>query len=101
MKKEHLWIAYALMGLVLLIAPTDAWALSSIGGGMLRAICAFIKSPIITAIAAFSILGLLVVMSLNEDKGIMSKFLKVLIAVFAIIGLASVMALLGLPGFNC
>lgn len=70
-------------------------SLDSVGQRMMGAVCGFIASPIVTVIVAVALVALLIMATVNEDNGMISKILKVLIAGLAIVGLASVMQLLG------
>ena len=72
-----------------------------IGTKIWEVICKFIHSPIVAVIVAIAILALLVMMALNEDKGMLSTLLKIVIAAMAIIGLPSIIGLLGLKVDGC
>lgn len=78
--------------------PTD---FGSIASSIWSVICKFIKSPIVGVIVAVAILALLVMMAVNEDKGMLSTILKILIAAGCIIGLPSIIGMFGFQVSGC
>lgn len=74
--------------------------LDGIGGNMIKAVCEFIKSPIVTVCIGIAILALFLVMAMNEDNKMLSTILKIVIAGAAIAGLPGVLSILGFE-MNC
>lgn len=89
----------SLVAVLAILVPDAAHAqntsLDAVGSRMMQAVCGFIASPIVTVVVAVSLVGLLILATTNEDNGMISKILKVLVAGLCIVGLASVMSLLG------
>lgn len=75
-----------------LMQPAD---FNSLGNSIWSVVCKFIQSPIVAVVIGISILALLMVMAMNEDNGMLSKVIKVVIAGMAIVFLPSIMILLG------
>lgn len=99
---KPLGFALALYGMMIsranAAAPGD---FKTIGDNIWGVICKFIASPVVGVIVAISILALLVMMALNEDKGMLSTILKIIVAAACIIGLPSIMGMLGFDLINC
>jgi len=91
----------AMVALLSAIPPSAYAQWDELGGGMSEAFCDFIDSPIVTVIIAIGIISLLFLMALNEDNGIVSKLIKVLVAGMAIVFLGSLLSVLGLPTPGC
>lgn len=58
-------------------------------------LCSFITSPIVGVVVGVSILALLLLMTMNEDNGLLSKALKVLVGGMAILFIPSLLSMLG------
>lgn len=76
-------------------APSGPAGFESLGKSIWEVVCKFINSPIVAVVIGISILCLLMVMSMNEDNGILSRVIKVVIAGMSIVFLPSIMAMLG------
>lgn len=68
---------------------------SGLGEGLLRLLCSFTQSPIVTVIVAVGLVVCFVVAALNEDKGTLSTILKVVGFGLAIVMLPRIMAMIG------
>lgn len=66
-----------------------------LGANLLRVICNFTSSPIVTVIVAVGLVACFVVAALNEDKGTLSTVLKVVGFGLAIVMLPRIMTLIG------
>lgn len=104
------WVQQALVGsaLTALLMPIGAAQAASapgsfkeLGDSMWRVICEFIASPVVAVVVGISILALFMVMAMNEDNGMLSKVIKVVIAAMCILFLPSLMVLLGFKGITC
>lgn len=73
-------------------APTS---FGELGTKLGKFLCDFITSPIIGVAVGVSILALLLLMTMNEDNGLLSKALKVLIGGMAILFIPSLLSMLG------
>jgi hypothetical protein len=99
------WVQQALVGsaLTALLMPIGAaqaatgapGSFEELGAKMWEVVCKFIASPLVAVVVGISILALLFVMAMNEDNGMLSKVVKVLLAAMCIVFLPSLMALLG------
>lgn len=99
------WVQQALVGsaLTALLMPIGAAQAASRAPGSFEAlgkelwavVCKFIASPIVAVVVGISILALFMVMAMNEDNGMLSKIVKVVIAAMCILFLPAIMALLG------
>lgn len=105
------WVQQGLIGsaLLALLMPVGAAqaatrapaSFAELGSSIWTVVCQFIKSPIVAVVIGISILALLMVMAMNEDNGMLSKVIKVVIAGMAIVFLPSIMALLGFSNIGC
>jgi len=96
-----LWLA----ALVMMTAPGEAAAQSygggggsgfgKLGGDLLKLICSFTQSPLVTVIAAVGLVVCFIVAGLNEDKGTVSKILKVIGFCLGIVMLPGIMSQIG------
>jgi len=94
------------LGVVVLFFAGSAIAQSgssmdSLGGGMWDAICEFLKSPIVTVVAAIALISLIVLWMLDESRGFVSTLLKIGIGAAIILNIATVLSLLQLPVPGC
>lgn len=71
--------------------------LSSMGSSLGSGLCEFIDGPIPTIIVGVGLLGCVILLAANEDKGTVTTVLKIVIGGMCILYLAN---LLGMVGFN-
>lgn len=74
---------------------TAPGSFAELGGKLWDVVCQFIKSPMVAVVIGISIVALLMVMAMDEDNGMLSRIIKVVIAGMAIVFLPALMALLG------
>lgn len=93
-------IAY---GLFVLLLPDVAMAgpFDVVGDRLKKVVCEFVKSPLVLVIVAAALIGLLVLMAVNEDKGLISTALKILVGGLMIYFLGSFIVVLGIGDLGC
>jgi len=72
-----------------------------LGGGLIDAICGFIGSPIVLAVAAVALITLIVLWIMDEARGFMGSLLKIGIGVAVILNVGTILTVFGLDPLNC
>lgn len=94
-----------LVGLLTLAMPelalAQAGGFDEVGQRGWQAICQFLRSPIVTVVAAAVIVGLLIAVMSNEENKVIGRILQILIGVALLLAIPGVLGLLGLPVPGC
>lgn len=77
------------------VAPGGGLDFGGLGTKLGQFLCDFIHSPVIAVVVGISILALLLLMTMNEDNGMLSKALKVLIGGMTILFIPPLLGMLG------
>lgn len=96
-------MAIAVVLLVFGVAGPAAAAgpFDEIGSKLGNVLCDFAHSPIVIVIAGAAFVGLFILMLTNEDKGILSTMLKIVVAALAIYNIAAIITWLGIGNIAC
>lgn len=106
-KWGNMLLKVGLLGLAMLPLTSHAASrgpggdFSQIGSTLGGLFCSFIKSPIIAVILGVAILGLLIMAALNEDNGMLSKFLKTVVAGVIILFIPAFLNMIGFEFSAC
>lgn len=90
-------VALAALGSAQVMAQAGSAAINDLGGGLTDAVCGFINSNIVAALAAIALLVLFFLWFLDEARGFMGSLLKIAIGVALILNINTVLRLLQLP----
>lgn len=105
MTSKTMVVSVILFGLAMLFAPEVAMAqaggFDEVGQRGWQAICQFLRSPIVTVVAAAVIVGLLIAVMSNEENKVIGRILQILIGVALLLAIPGVLGLLGLPVPGC
>jgi tetrahydromethanopterin S-methyltransferase subunit C len=100
-----MWWVAILLGLAVVFIPEVAFAqaggFDQVGQRGWQAICQFLRSPIVTVIAAAVVVGLLIAIMANEENKVIGRILQILIGVALLLAIPGVLSLLGLPVPGC
>jgi len=77
-------------------AAAQARGLEDVGGGMIEAVCRFTQSPLVTGIAAFSVVACLVLLLINEGRELLTRVLQIVLAIAGLLALPGIMSMLGM-----
>jgi O-antigen ligase len=105
MTSKAMWWTAILLGLAVVFVPEVAFAQSGgfneVGQRGWQAICQFLRSPIVTVIAAAVVVALLIAVMANEENKVIGRILQILIGVALLLAIPGVLGLLGLPVPGC
>ncbi len=99
MSKAMGMAAVLAFGVLAMFVPEIAFAqgFNEAGESGWRAVCEFLKSPVVTFIVAAVVVGLIIAMMSNEENKLVGRMLQILVGVAVILALPGLLTMLGLP----